>query len=749
MGEKHAWNFFRSGGFDQVRLDSGADLAALHQLDQKLWVALSCPTRGIEFDAGTLDLIDTDRDGRIRPPEIKAAVAWACACLKNPADLMKHSATLPLDAINDATSEGKPLLASARRILSSLGKPDATSLSADDTSNTARIFANTLFNGDGIVPAEAAEDEATRAAIQDVLACLGGEPDRSGKPGVSQAKVDQFFADAKAYADWRRKAEEDRVILPLGEATLGALDALNAVKAKVEDYFGRCRLAAYDDRAVAALNREEKEYLAIAARDLTITASEVAGFPLARIAADKSLPLQKGVNPAWSDAVAAFRTAVVKPLLGEREALTEADWIAIRGKLAPCEAWLSAKAGGSVEKLGLQRVHELVAGKAREGITALIARDKALEAEANAIGAVDKLVRFHRDLHVLLVNYVSFRDFYGRKEKAIFQAGRLYLDQRSCDLCLTVEDAGKHAAMAGLAGACLIYCDCVRKSSGAKMQIVAAMTDGDADNLMVGRNGIFYDRKGQDWDATIVKIVDNPISLRQAFWSPYKKFVRMIEEQVAKRAGAAEAKSQAQLEATAAAAATADKSKPPELKKFDVGTIAALGVGLGAVATVAGGFVAGFLDLVWWQMPLAVLGLMVVVSTPSVIIAAIKLRKRNLGPILDANGWAVNAKAKINIPFGRSLTRVAALPWGSHLDLIDPYAEKKSGRNAAIAAALVLVVVFALWRFGVVERLAPGLLPKSGWMKARETPPPAAVTPSSGQQGSWMGRFAAWIVQAD
>ena len=72
---------------------------------------------------------------------------------------------------------------------------------------------------------------------------------------------------------------------------------------------------------------------------------------------------------------------------------------------------------------------------------------------------------------------------------------------------------------------------------------------------MVGRNGIFYDRKGRDWDATITKIVDNPISLRQAFWSPYKKFVRMIEEQVAKRAAAAEAASTARLAGTAEGAA--------------------------------------------------------------------------------------------------------------------------------------------------------------------------------------------------
>ena len=90
---------------------------ALDQLDQKLWVALACPTTGLEFDKATLALIDTDKDGRIRAPEIIAAAKWAGSCLKNPDDLLKSSPFLPLSAINDATPEGKQLLASAKQIL--------------------------------------------------------------------------------------------------------------------------------------------------------------------------------------------------------------------------------------------------------------------------------------------------------------------------------------------------------------------------------------------------------------------------------------------------------------------------------------------------------------------------------------------------------------------------------------------------------------------------------------------------------
>lgn len=710
----HRWTFFRAGGFDQVRLDSGADLTSLDQLDQKLWVALACPATGLEFDAKTLALIDTDKDGRIRAPEMIAAAKWAASCLKNPDDLVKSAPALPLSAINDATPEGKQLLASARQILANLGKKDANAITVEDTTDTAKIFVQTTFNGDGIVPADSAGDDATKAVINDILACLGSETDRSGKPGVNQAKVDQFFAEAQAFADWHKKAEGDAAkVLPLGEATTAASAAVQAVKAKVEDYFARCRLAAFDTRAVAALNREEKEYLALAAKDLTITAAEVATFPLARVEPNRPLPLKEGVNPAWTAAVATLHTAAVKPLLGDKTVLTEADWTTLTGKLAGYDAWVTGKAGATVEKLGLKRVREILGTKAKETITALLAKDKALEPEANAIAAVDKLVRYHRDLYKLCNNFVSFRDFYSRRDKAVFQAGTLYLDQRSCELCLRVEDPAKHAAMAGMAGAYLAYCDCVRKATGEKMQIVAVFSGGDSDYLMVGRNGIFYDRQGRDWDATITKIIDNPISIRQAFWAPYKKLVRMIEEQVAKRAAAAEAASSAKLETAAKATAEADKAKPPEPKKVDIGVVAALAVAVGALGTAVGYILGFFRSLPIWQVPLVVIAIMLIISAPSMLIAWLKLRKRNLGPILDANGWAVNAKAKMNVPFGGSLTGVAALPPGAQRDMVDPFAEKKSPWPTIIVLLIIAWIAYAVLNSkGLIHKWTDGKLGK-------------------------------------
>src|SRR3569832_2174649 len=289
-------------------------------------------------------------------------------------------------------------------------------------------------------------------------------------------------------------------------------------------------------RAAVALNRSDKEYAALADKTLSANGQEFADFPLARIEADRPLPLTQGYNPAWADKLAKLRTQVVEPLFGQGKTnLSEAEWGTIKSTCAAHEAWRGKKAGATAEKLGLARVRELLSGDAKTRIAGLIAEDKALEPEMNAIVAVERLVRYHRDLYTLLNNFVNFRDFYSRVKKSVFQAGTLYLDSRACELCVRVADPAKHGVLASFSSAYLVYLDCTRRGSTEKMSISLSITDGDADHLMVGRNAVFYDRQGQDWDATIVKIIENPISIRQAIWAPYKRVGRMIGEQIAWR----------------------------------------------------------------------------------------------------------------------------------------------------------------------------------------------------------------------
>jgi hypothetical protein len=345
------------------------------------------------------------------------------------------------------------------------------------------------------------------------------------------------------------------------------------------------------------------------------------------------------------------------------------------------------------------------------------------------------LARYHRDLGRLLNNFVAFSDFYSPDRWATFQAGTLYLDGRSCELCVQVDNPGTHSALASLSKIYVAYCAC-RRPGGVTMKIAACFTQGDSDFLMLGRNGVFYDRKGRDWDATIVQVIDNPISIRQAFWAPYKKVVRVIEEQVAKRAAAAESASDAKLAAAATAPANADKvAAKPEAKKIDIGTVAALGVAVGAIGGALGAIATGLAGLAWWQLPLVVVALMLMISLPSMLIAWLKLRQRTLGPVLDANGWAINGRVKITVPLGTALTNMARLPANSHRTLKDPYEDKDAARRRRWTIALVVLLALGAaawwWRDHWWWRVTGGVPPaQSATVAPAEATPPAPATPA-------------------
>lgn len=349
-----------------------------------------------------------------------------------------------------------------------------------------------------------------------------------------------------------------------------------------------------------------------------------------------------------------------------------------------------------------KKIADYEAGKA----AAEAANAAALSAAQAQYKPLEKLLLLSRDFCTLLRNFVSFQDFYAKRGKAllgrgddkdspwaIFQAGTLVIDQRACNLCLRVNDMAKHNAQAPDSGMYLIYCQCTLHATGEKMQIVAAMTVGDIRNLKVGKNALFYDRQGRDWEAEVVKIIDNPISIGQAFWSPYRKLGEWVSGLITKSAAEKEKKSFADMTAklqTPPAAGQAAQPAPFDVAKF-AGIFAAVGLAIGSIGTFLTSLLSEVKDMHAWAL-LIVPAILIVVSGPSMILAWMKLRKRNLAPLLNANGWAINADAIVSVLFGNTLTDQAQFPI---VKLNDPFAKKglSTGSKWSIAIAAILIGV--------------------------------------------------------
>ncbi|MBO5545632.1 MAG: hypothetical protein J5951_03115, partial [Bacteroidales bacterium] len=103
----YPWKYCSLGGVVRVNITSGEDIAHLGELDQKLWTVLSCPTKDLAIDERTLQLIDTDGDGKIRVAEVVAAAQWLTSVIKDKDAILKGETELKLDGINTDCEAGQ------------------------------------------------------------------------------------------------------------------------------------------------------------------------------------------------------------------------------------------------------------------------------------------------------------------------------------------------------------------------------------------------------------------------------------------------------------------------------------------------------------------------------------------------------------------------------------------------------------------------------------------------------------------
>ena len=505
----YKWRWMKMGRMSQVRLENGDDIANLAGLDKKHWLAISMPVKGVRFDQRMLQLMDTDGDGRIRTPEVIAAI-----------DFLKAKG----------------------------------------------VDFNDLFK----------PSESDEAKLADVLSRQS-----------DLAKVKPSKADVAAMEEWEAKGKTPEVA-PFGDATPAADAALAAVEGVVDAFF-----TPPDD------------------------------MPLVTEEPDKTLPLKDHLNPKHLEAILAFSDKCVKPVLGDKDAIDRLEWKKVKGALAPYRAWLAAK---PVMNAGVK----------------------------GQLDDEERVCRYKLHLLEFLENYVNMRRLYDQNALAVFQTGVLRIDAKELSLCFHVDSEAAHSALAERSKCCVIYLKLSRPSEGATASICAVVTAGSVAGLYVGRNGVFYDRDGKDWEAVVTKVVESQVSLAEAFWAPWRKLGEGIAATAKKFLGDKQAAAQANVAAGTQNAQAGGAAM--------ASSVAAIGIGVGMMGAALASIMAAVSNMTWWQILVSIVAVILVVSLPSVILTWFKLRQRDLGAILNASGWAVNRPMRFSMKLARSFTKCACNP---------------------------------------------------------------------------------------
>ena len=677
--------FNKFGKAYHLSIETPSDLRDALSIDDSFWAVTSAPTTAFDEDSALLKYLDSDGNGRIRSDEVRAAVRWLLDRLCDDAKVGAPEDELAIASIGSGSDAGKAIHTTVAYVNEQAGRSDGRIRLGDVRAAMASLQAKPL-NGDGVLVPDAADTPELKAWIEAAISATGGTQDISGKQGVNSDQIAAFKAAVHDFLEWKALGKpENAATMPLGADTPDVYNLYARHAEAIDRFFFLADFERFDPANAA-------KFLA-AKPDTDTAAAALDAAPLARPAPDGSLPLEGPlVNPSHRADVAALRNGLFGRVLGSKDpvAATEADWRKVKSVLAPYGAYLAAKKGAIVEKLDAAMLPVWDKGDFAERAAKLQEDDKIVAQRVAAFADLEKLLLFHRRLPRFLNNYVALTQLYDPKQVSLFEKGRLLIDGRWFNLSIQIPDPGAHAAVAKNGGLYTMYLKIEpHDASGAPFTVVVPATSGTRGNLAVGKRGVFFDLQNHEYDATIVSLIENPISLREAILSPFQNIAKSVLGKIESMSAA----SQSKIEATGAGAATdALDGKKPEAPApapaagAPGGMFMTISIAIAALGSAFAFLAKSVSDMSWTSRLVTLAVLLAIVFGPIILAGVLKLMRQDLGPIIEGCGWAVNKSMRLTRRLRRQFT------------LRMPYPKEASGTPAKRCARFfgVLVLIAAL-----------------------------------------------------
>lgn len=722
------------GGIHQLQVIDDLDLGRIDTVDPARWAATSAPIHDLHCDAAFLAYVDGEGTGRIRVSQLVAARDWIFERLANRKRMTQKADFLALADLDLQKEGGRRTRQAAEHVLLQLGVKERERITLAQVQAFRASYNKTLANGDGIVCPEVIPEPEVAQLIRDVMATTGHAMDASGRPGVGDAELARFLERARAYRAWKARPSSDgKALLPWGDDTGPAAALVEGLDAKIEELFWVCDLLKLEAQPADKLRLSPDDWKTFRARDAAEIERYLTGSPLGTPSPDGRLPLAGAVNPVYQERFEALRARVLERALGAKEKeLTRALWRKVKALFAPYLAWQKEKPAEPFQKLPEALLEGYLSGPLAGRVQHFIGVDEAAAPELEQIAGVEKLILYQRWLIELVNNFVNFSAIYQPQEIALIEMGSLVIDGRRLDFTARVANRATHKPVASESLIFLVYAEIREKDGSAPaFEVVAPVTAGERGRIRTGKRGIFIDVGGKQWDAIVVDVVENPISFAEAIRAPFRRAVgfvsRKIEEFTSTQLQSAEKGIQ-----EAATKAPAAPAAPPPLPGAAPAPAGSNLHGLVLVGGIAISAVTAALSVVASKLVeigvTGVAGIVGAVIGLSAFLGWLRLRRRDMSLLLEANGWAVNVHMNVTRRLGGLFTRTPPFPkgtikeWSEVLvpDDEESIARRKRRRRVVAATAIFLAVaaIAALLLFTPAGDVVLGWV-EDAWAKVR------------------------------
>ncbi len=672
-------------------LETAADLGLAVDLEPALWVASSAPVPGIRGDVRFLEELDSDKDRRITFADLIDAIRWTLQIFKQHDGIEQGSDTLHPESIDTTTAQGERILTSLERAQARSGLEPNDPVPLETLSDALRETESRPVSEAGVILPEAAEDNETAEFIRVAIRVTGGVPHPGGSRGIDSESLTQFRQCLHAYLNWSGYGSNDPNSSAGEPPPADTADNPILFRCTIEDeanyrryaeliekidrYFMLCDAAKIDNRLEGFSHGQELSIESLVTGDSGSIEAALRAAPIAGITRTGILPGPDEVNPLYKEPLESFQREILEPRTGLSVFSLPVDrWRDLRRWMKPFEQWLSLKPHGAYELSAVDEPGSLLDPSLQTACETLIEHSRDMAYDRGNLRLAVRAGLFQAFLLEFCNNFISFPRLYNRRSRAVFEQGRLILDGRVFNLVVKVDNRGKHATLARNSDMFVMYLVVYGTDGNRAFEIAVPVTSGGRGNITVGKRGVFVDLDDRDMDAEVVELIENPIGFIEAIVSPFKRLWRVVTGKL----DAMTVTAQTELEQaasrefdTVAAGTTAGSGSgvpagqvaaagSPSGNRGTISPAGSLLLGGGVALAALGSALVYITDtlasLRWWQILVGLGSALFAVVFPAIIQAFIKLRRRDLSPIIEACGWAINARMRLTRSLCRSFT---------------------------------------------------------------------------------------------
>lgn len=631
-----------------IIIENAEDLLNATAADPALWMTLSAPAQAFALDTVFIRHLSDASDQRIIYDRVMTEIQWLIAIFQDHSLITAQKNTLDGTTLNPNHPDGNDIIDTLNEINS--GSTVELTDIRDHIDKTMQYSVSQT----GVITSELTSREDLKTFIALAVEITGGCPHPNGQIGIDQTLLAQALDTLDHYLNWKQQYQiaidnHDQTLLPCGDETLYLYQQFLLIKPKLDQYFNQCTSL----RFIQSLEQpiEIDRLKPIGWQSTESLDAFLKDAPLAYPRVDGILKLNDSLNPHYAQAIIQWinKLTTYHDCFPKNQ-LSEQDYHQICALFSAFKKWYDNNPSASLDHYAIETLEGLLNPSYQIDLEQLIAQGEITKQRLRKLQLLEKALLYQQLMIPFARNYIGLTEIYSPKPTC-FEKGQLIMNGYHFHFAILVPDIAEHKRLSADAQTFLLY---VSVLAPQPYNIVVPVTQGNKSGFIKGKRGVFIDSDDNKYDAIVIDIVTQPINLKEAIIEPFAKFKNIFEKKI---------DDDNLIHQKKLLDAGENITKPnnvmpsrPNINLNPSTLIMGGGIAIAALSSSLVYIISTIASASYADIIITVAVLLGLLLIPTTIAGVVKLKKRDIRPILEGSSWALNRRMRLTKKVARMFT---------------------------------------------------------------------------------------------